>query len=516
MHTEKLDAIDTQVTDRTSDTGRGRRLGLGLLACSLALMSAHWLIYSPYTIDDAFISYRYAENLAGGAGLVYNPGERVEGYTNFLWVVLLSVGHSAGLATPMCAKVLGFALSLGSVVFVYLLTCRAEKANNLAGGLAALLLASSGLFAASGADGLETQLLTALMLCGLYLHLGETGDARGFPWSALLFLAAGLARPDGCLFFGAVVLDRLLLRRVKLHSYDAVMVFLVVAGGLIYFLWRYHYYGHLWPNTFYAKEFATGALTNRGLHRFGAFVWHLGISGLPLLVVWATMCKPGRGHVLIVLVIVSRLIFAVPSGGAWMGWEYHRFFLPTVPLIYVLAGMGLAEMVRRSQSQSSSWRRKVAVILAACALGGNMWVSLESILPGRYAYAEGLARAHIRLGHWLKENAPADSVLACGDAGALPYYSGLKTIDILGLNDDHIAHLEGGFYGKLDPEYILARRPDFVVVLSATKDVFTPRTAISALLQVRLARDREYRRLSIFMFDESYFLWVYEKLPAPN
>ena len=59
----------------------------GLLVCALVLA----ITYGVCTQDDAFISFRYAENLANGQGLVFNPGERVEGYSNPLWTVLFAV-----------------------------------------------------------------------------------------------------------------------------------------------------------------------------------------------------------------------------------------------------------------------------------------------------------------------------------------------------------------------------------------------------------------------------------------
>src|SRR5436189_992982 len=67
-----------------------------------------WLLvrewhYAGWMDDDAFISFRYAQNLAEGNGLVFNPGERVEGYTNFLWVLLLAAGDVLGAAPDVAA-----------------------------------------------------------------------------------------------------------------------------------------------------------------------------------------------------------------------------------------------------------------------------------------------------------------------------------------------------------------------------------------------------------------------------
>ncbi|MFT5442480.1 MAG: arabinofuranosyltransferase, partial [Myxococcota bacterium] len=65
-----------------------------LLACVFALNVDRYFFLG----DDAFISFRYAKNLAMGHGIVWNPGEYVEGYTNFLWVLILAAGMRLGLS----------------------------------------------------------------------------------------------------------------------------------------------------------------------------------------------------------------------------------------------------------------------------------------------------------------------------------------------------------------------------------------------------------------------------------
>lgn len=74
-----------------------------------------------YITDDGFISFRYAQNLANGHGLVYNIGERVEGYTNFLWVLLMSVSFPLNLDIMMFSHVIGITLQLLTLVTVYLI-----------------------------------------------------------------------------------------------------------------------------------------------------------------------------------------------------------------------------------------------------------------------------------------------------------------------------------------------------------------------------------------------------------
>src|SRR5438046_1501989 len=78
---------DAESPPRAAATTRSR---IGLLAPLGAAALAH-IVYLHVMYDDAFITYRYAENLARGLGLVYNPGERVEGYSNFLWTLMMAV-----------------------------------------------------------------------------------------------------------------------------------------------------------------------------------------------------------------------------------------------------------------------------------------------------------------------------------------------------------------------------------------------------------------------------------------
>ena len=75
-----------------------------------------------FTYDDAYISFRYAANLVAGHGLVYNPGEFIEGYTNFLWTLLIAAGMQIGVGPHITSKVVGAACSIATLVVVYRLS----------------------------------------------------------------------------------------------------------------------------------------------------------------------------------------------------------------------------------------------------------------------------------------------------------------------------------------------------------------------------------------------------------
>src|SRR5262249_53479206 len=108
---------DERLLHAVASLRRSPALAAALLA-ALALLVAHSLYYW-FLTDDAYISFRYARNLADGYGLVFNPGfERVEGYSNLLWVLLLAGAHACGLVIERVAPVLSLAATVGLALLV--------------------------------------------------------------------------------------------------------------------------------------------------------------------------------------------------------------------------------------------------------------------------------------------------------------------------------------------------------------------------------------------------------------
>jgi arabinofuranosyltransferase len=206
----KRDSATT--TERSTDSPRVR-LGVRLgLAAALALLMAHAWSYR-FLTDDAFISFRYARNLSLGHGLVFNPGgDRVEGYTNFLWVLLLALARSLGWAPEVSSQ----ALSLVATVALGLVIAWVSVQRRSAGGpawfvlVAPLLLAVTRSVAVWSTSGLETRLFELLVIAGLLQLVRERDRLVGVsrraglaPW--LLGLAC-LTRPEGLLFAGGAAL----------------------------------------------------------------------------------------------------------------------------------------------------------------------------------------------------------------------------------------------------------------------------------------------------------------------
>lgn len=165
-----------------------------------------------FTVDDSYISYRYARNVSRGWGLVYNHGERIEGYTNFLWTMILGGAVSLGLDPDTAAKVLGAGCAVASLACMFLIESRIRKLDVMP-VVSTWLMASTLVFAGYAVWGLETSLFVLLILSGTLLMMREEdgpvdAHARWYklvPWSGLVFGFAGLTRPEAPMYLGLLM-----------------------------------------------------------------------------------------------------------------------------------------------------------------------------------------------------------------------------------------------------------------------------------------------------------------------
>ncbi|MFQ6092372.1 MAG: hypothetical protein ACE5OR_06765 [bacterium] len=476
------------------------------LMFAAAFLLAHgWLLSSQFyhnAYDDAYISFRYALNFANGQGLVYNLGERVEGYTNFLWVVLLAFFIKAGLNVVIMSKILGVAFGLGTVILVFCFSqkCLGRDSPLISVPLSLLVLDSS--FASSIISGMETALFAFLVTAGVFAYVGESEKERAFPFSSLIFAGASLARPEGMLFMSITLAHGILhgvltsQRGWLKRALWSLSVFLILY--VPYFLWRYNYYGYLLPNTFYAKTGGGWDQVHRGLE----YLWHflearLGAVCLGLTVLHLIRRQFNFLVSYLLFVLISFTLYVIWVGGDWA--IAHRFFVPVLPLIYLLISLGLKTYCSLISSflprRGRMWRvGEVAllVFLVISTLVTTSYAGEYRLLILRYRDVD---RCRISMGRWLRENASPGATVAIFAAGEIPFYSELKSIDMLGMTDTEIAHLEIGsmdqrFAGheKFDVDYTLSKRPDYVAFVAAgldstgMPDIFTASEYEQALL----------------------------------
>ena len=248
--------------------------------------------------DDAFITFRYVQNLLAGLGPVYNAGEHVEGYTHFLWFILLSVAGWFGADIVGTSEWLGIASFAGTLLIFLriakLENNRSENPKRIFLPLAAVLLALNLDMTEWASGGLETSFYTFLISLAFYLWFyAELTYNRRLLSVGLVLILTTLTRPDGALFtLTALVLLFFKLRKDKATTkFLSRSLFLLIAPSLIigipYLIWKLSYYGDIFPNTYYQKS---GGLSYFGqgfeyVYLFASVYWSaaIGVIILPVI-----------------------------------------------------------------------------------------------------------------------------------------------------------------------------------------------------------------------------------------
>jgi arabinofuranosyltransferase len=433
----------------------------GVVATIVVLAHAWWTI--DWTVDDVFITLRYAKNLAEGLGPVYNAGEAVEGYTCPLWMLLLAGTHAVGLELYDAARALGLAFAIATIWLVAYAHRFDDQAFPPAAGCTAAILASTTLpFVQWAATGMETSLFaccTTWMVLAYLSHLRRPTLAR-----ALLVVVAAalclLTRPDAVVFVAVLGIHRIAVDLRGGTRWSLLFLVALASVYLPYFAWRWSYYGHLLPNTFYAKVGSSDDQVVRGIGHVLAGVALSFVVIAPHFSWTLLRVHSSRALDLLLLLVAAQLAFIASVGGDH--FPAFRFFVPIVPL----AALGTGAVVVHALP---ALRRRIVVIAALLLV--NV-VSLRSHADYREIHDKKgwVARKGKLVGEWLRASVPPESVLATNAAGALAYYSELRVIDMLGLTDEHIGHAPAEKLGqgkpgheKADGAYVLSRRPDYVM-----------------------------------------------------
>ncbi len=474
----------------------------------------------PLAVDDAFITYRYAHNLATGQGFTYNTGQPVLSTTAPLWALILAAGALLWPDIPSLANTLS-AVALGTgAVLLYLLGRR--EGSPWAGALAALFFVLYPLLWLS--LGLETALFLALALGAMLAYR----SGRLYLAAALLALAT-LTRGDGLVLTGVLVADSLLrLRRAggqpapRRQAIGAVAIYLgLLLPVVVWLTWQF---GSPLPATLAAKRAQTG-LGITGFYAHTTYLEGLGIlararlAQSPLYLLFLPAIAVG-------LVVVGRQAGWARLPLAWGGAHllgyvvlgvtpYYWYYAPLVPGGMCLAALGIVEGMRRLCRARGPLALRVGTglwavgLLAALLWSDRMLVRaldgpvpppedpLSKVLP------EAKVEVYAQAGRWLRDHTPAAALVGVTEVGILGYYAGRPMLDFLGLLEPDVADA----VGRGDLYWALLRyQPDYLAL-----------TAVSPLYAYDLRADPWFQAAyaPIQTFDDPRFwgspLTIYER-----
>jgi hypothetical protein len=515
-----------------------QKVQLYLILTLIALhISVTCLLIWRYTVDDAFIFYRYARHLALGYGPVFNLNTLpVEGYSSPLWLLILGISYIFSEDIEFNSKVLGFMFNCASLLLLFSIARQhiftQIKMQFLIFGL--LWVALSPPFMISSVEGLETPALTFFTVLTTALVLQPKFN-RGV-LLGLIIAQAGMyfTRPDAALICLAVATLWLLALLPISHPNQRTrwQHLLSCYGALAtlafaHLLWRYGYYGYWFPATFYAKSGGTVAHLYYGIRRFSEFLHDTGTGILLVLqpfiwrLVWHDKQKV-RLYIILSTLILMRVAFHLYSGGEIMG--VHRFLTPTIPLIGLLWMWTLQEFdtalrFQAKFSKSINLGTNLALFIILFGLIGS---NFPSIIRDRQSYRD-IINDHEAVGQWLADTASDNWLVAAGDVGITFFVAdNVDVLDLMGLNDYHIAQLPGKWVPrkaspKSDVSYVLAQKPEIIIFRG------DPKQRAGQIIERDLADSQNFQEQYQFLYNEGWLhIYIHQALynsiqpPSPS
>src|ERR1700733_8742195 len=422
-----------------------------LITLAALAIAAAWIpIRMRFPFDDTYITFRYAANLAHGFGIVWNPGgAHTEGYTNFLFVLMLVPFSWLGWDLVLVSQVISVLAVVVSAAVIYRIVAQTSVCDPNGAGSQTKVSSSamSATFCATFAvalflldpftwlnaySGMETSLFV------MWLLLAVTAYRR--PRLAFVFATlAALTRPEGAIIGGVLFAVIGFGKRTKgiqkafvdLWSFVKPALFFFVIPLIIYALWKLWYFGNLLPNSFYVKVGQVSGetfLPGRGAMRiFYTGVWYF----IPLATISEWRYRKNGSVQIAVLWCILLTGFYLFS--QLIQNEYQRFSYSIEVMLMVLAGLSLMQI------GTKGWTKCVAFSIV---LALNIFFALGP--RGGLGYIRRIdeeQNPYPKVAEVLRFIPDHEHItLAWGDAGRLPYFSGIQSLDPVGLNTNEIAH----------------------------------------------------------------------------
>jgi len=406
------------------------------------------------------ISMTYARNLARGDGLVWNiEGERVEGYTNLLWVIFMSLFHFL----PLDSSKVSLLVQISGFVFLFMNFFYVRKIGEIVSGknplvsLGAVFLAAFYLpLVTWSLEGMEVSVLTLLVTICVWQILCSREKSR-FPVLPFIILGIGtLIRLDMAVpyigFFLYLFITRKKQRKPILGIGMAILVFFM----LIQTLFRFLYYGELLPNTYYLKMTGIPLWMRiaRGAMVFANFAWKANwiLFLLPFVILFI---KRNRDFYLPVVLIILQILYSIYVGGdSWEWWGgSNRFITIVMPLFFILFSWSLWVFLSMIDLKAIDWKEKYkkalpyifSLLILACLVNFNAIRGLSGLGQGLFIRPPLHVKDHkgeLEKALILKKITTENAHIAVTWGGIPIYFSERRGVDLLGKNDKTLARLK--------------------------------------------------------------------------
>jgi hypothetical protein len=470
----------------------------------IALALAARMIPGPRTIDDSYITYRYARNILAGHGFVYNPGERVMGTTTPLYTFMMTgLGAFTGgtqAPFPVLALVVNALADAGTCLLLWYIGRRAG--SPVAGAGAALAWAIAPFSVTFAIGGLETSVYVFLLTGMVAAHL-----ARRRTLAALGGVLALLTRPDAILLVGPLVLDRLWQawrHRERLQPAELAAFFL---PGIAWAAFATFYFGSPVPHSVSAKLAVYRLEANASLVRllqhyvtpfhenntFGGIAQMVGLVLYPFLSSLGAI-KIGRSQPRLwpwlLYPYLYLVVFALPNP-----LIFRWYLTPPLPAYFMLILAGAEKII----GDIANRRKADAAAKPRLLSGKALALALIVLLPLTSLWTEWrlhpdhgadrpapemawyqLELLYIEAARLVAPHMDESTLLSAGDVGALGYFTPARILDTVGLNSPRSlayypldeAHYVSNY--AIPTELFLSEQPDWIIV----QEIYIRRTAL--------------------------------------
>lgn len=469
----------------------------------------------PFTIDDMFISLRYASHLISSQGLVWNSHEApVEGYSNFSFVLLAALAQYWKMDPVYFLKYIGVAGLFLSCLGVYWLS-RLWFSVYLALIPCFWMLVYRGqiIWAVSG---LETTMFQAIIVFHLvflfrglgyrsYPHQRTESNQKAFLVAALLLAVAGLTRPEtggfAILFYSLALWDKPMIKKEEARQKIGLSFLMFAFLFVPYFLWRWYYFGSLFPNSVNCKMYDQASMFVLDKN-YLKLTWPFLLLGL--LAVMTAIKRKDKSHFFLWLPSILYL-FLLMSADPIVAF-YNRLFLPAFLLLLPLALRGLVVLMKYFFNEVTISSYVVSFLIA--------FFLIPSFSLANYRYfTDNPQKGEMlreQVVHWLDMNAQSKATVFLADSGKIPYQSRLRFIDTYCLNNSEMTKGTAKNRYQNFCDRALSIKPDIIILTSLNEQGKVTYTPTDRCLMQVLKKTKAYHLRIAYDFVSDKTSYRYE------